>query len=125
MADEAMERMCFWREYTLLFSQCQQQPIPFSSTEFRQNAGAFCGHPRANCNRNQSVTQESELLIADLQESYSYICNFRVEGMSWFRTYTGISTHSTKLFCHSTFDPAIAGPALSVREQQRRVSRKR
>jgi hypothetical protein len=27
MAGEAMERMYFWREYTPLFNQCQQQPI--------------------------------------------------------------------------------------------------
>ena len=66
MADEAMKRTCVWRKDTSLFSQCQQQPIPRSSTEFRQNAGGFCCYPRVNCNRDQSVTQESEPLIADL-----------------------------------------------------------
>ena len=76
---------------------------PVSSAEFHQKAGAFCYYRRVNCNRNQSVTQESELLIADLWESYGYTSDLIVEGLSWFSTDTEISTHSTKLSCQHTF----------------------
>lgn len=58
-----------------------------------------------NCNRNQSVTQESEPLLGDLNESYSYTSNLQVVGFSWFSTYMGISTHSTKSFSQHTFRP--------------------
>ena len=98
-----------WRKYTLPFRQCQHQPIPFSSTEFRQNAGGFCCYARVNCNRNQSVTGDSEPLIADSQDSYGYAPDSRGEGFSWFSSYTGISIHWTKSSCQHTFGPCSVG----------------
>ena len=39
-----------------------------------------------NCNRNQSVTQESEALIEDLKESYGYTSDLRIEGLDRVRS---------------------------------------
>ena len=39
-----------------------------------------------NCNRNQSVTRESEALIEVLKESYGYTSDLKAEAFSWFST---------------------------------------
>jgi hypothetical protein len=37
----------------------------------------------ANCNRNQSATQDSQPLLSNLKESYGYTSDWEEEGFRW------------------------------------------